>query len=201
MKAQSMRISAGVIALAVLIYMLACSSPSGNRATGWDLPPCKAQADPGAKALNIRGRLEDEIKSSSELAGELNPDPTTARDRFTVDVQQAAGKMYFEAYIKGSVGGDNNLKILSDIVNNYQEDPDDCLRVVHFVNLNAPNTPSGSKWTSCQYPKYVCTNGACCDDKVPSESPAPTPTPTPTPNPLTKPGANSNTSREGNTNN
>ena len=201
MKALSMRISAGIIALAALIYMLACNSESGGirNGSGWDLPACKAQTNPAAKAAELRDKLKDEITGNSELAGELNPDPTTARDRFTVDVQQAAGRMYFEAYIKGAVGGDNTLKILSDIVNNYQDDPDDCLRVVHFVNLNATNTPSGFKWTSCQYPKYVCTNGACCDDRLLYELTQPSPTPTPTP--LASPLANANSSRNGNTNN
>lgn len=201
MNALSIRISAGIIALAALIYMLACNSPSVDigSGSGWDLPPCKAQTNPAAKAADIQQRLTDEITGSRELASELNPDPTAARDRFTVHVQQAAGKMYFEAYIKGAVGGDNNLKILSDIVNNYQEDPDDCLRVVYFVNLNAPSTPTGFKWTSCQYPKYVCTNGACCDDRLLYELPQPSPTVTPTP--LASPLANANSSRKENTNN
>jgi hypothetical protein len=222
MKALSMRISAGVIALAALIYMSACSSPGGNinqnrsinqnqsinqnesiaantDETVRTLGPCRSHPDPAATAADILQRLKAEI-NGSDAADEMKPDPTSARGRFTVDVQQATGKMYFEAYIKGEVGGDDNLKILSDILNNFQ-DENDCLRVAYFVeNLNAPNTPSGFKWSSCQYPLRVCSNGECCEVQ-PVDTPAATPTPSPTPNPLSTRGANSDISNKGNTNN
>ena len=217
MKALSMRISAGVIALAALMYMLACNQPSGNinqnqniaangnqnrsiaansNETERDLDPCTIHSNPAAVAADILQRLKGEINSSDAADG-LKPDPTGSRGTFTVDVQQAKDKDYFEAYVKGEIRGDDHLKILSDILNNFQNE-NDCLRVVYFQqDLNAPNTPSGFKWSSCQYPKYVCTNGQCCDDRLPYE----TPPPSPTPNPLTKPGANANTSRKENTNN
>ena len=207
MKAFSIRIAAGTTALAALIYILACGPPSGNINQNQNvagnsnkallaLNPCKLPSDPGAHAKDILRRLTDEMKLTN-LADNLRPDPASSDGIFIIDVQQAKGKKYFEAYVKGEVRGDDNLKILSDILNNYQND-DDCLRVVYFVeDLNAPNSPGGYKWSSCEYPKHVCPNGECCDIE-PGLSP--TPTPTPTPNPLANQGTSANTNKKGNTN-
>ena len=174
MKALSMRISAGIIALGALLYILACSGPSGNinqnqnMAEGGNkalmgLDECKVPTNSTVKAGEIRDRLKGAI-TNSNLADGLKPDANSSRGTFTVEVQYSKDN-YFEAYIKGEVRGDNNLKILSNIVNDYQDDESDCLRVVHFQELNATSATSGFKWSSCPYPKHVCTNGVCCDDK------------------------------------
>ncbi len=211
MKAFSIRISAGIIALAGLIYILACSSPSVNinqnqnvaantNRTARALDACKVPPDPVAAAANILARLKGEI-NASDLADDLKPTPNSVGGTFTIEVQQAKGKKYFEAYIKGEVRGDDNLKILSDILNNFQ-DENSCLRVVYFVeDLNAPNNPSGFRWSSCEYPKHVCPNGECCEIEPIDTPPAATPTPTPTPKPLANSGASANANIKGNTNN
>ena len=204
MKAFSIRIAGAIIALAALIYILACSPPSGNINQNQNLAgnsnkavmalnACKAPSNSATHAEDILERLKDEMKLTN-LADNLKPDPASGDGTFIIEVQQAKGKKYFEAYVKGEVRGDDNLKILSDILNNYQND-NDCLRVVYFVeDLNAPNTPSGYKWSSCEYPKHVCPNGECCEIEPVDTPPIATPTPTPTPNPL------ANTNRNGNTN-
>ena len=212
MKAFSIRVGVGVIALAALLYILACSSPSGNQTQNvaansntavMALDACKVPSNSAAHAANILQRLKDEIRSSA-LANNLKPDDPASDDGvFRVEVQQAKSKNYFEAYVKGEVRGDNNLKILSDILNNFQNE-NDCLRVVHFVQeLNAPNEPSGFRWSSCEYPKQVCPTGVCCDGEpsgTPGMSPTPRPSPTPTPIPLANSGASANANRKGNSN-
>ena len=208
MKAFLMRVGLGSIALAALIYVLACGPPSGNTNQNQNvaansnkavmaLNACKVPSNSADHAANILKRITDEIKADDELANNLIPAPGSTEGTFTIEVQQAKGKRYFETYVKGEVRGDDNLKILSDILNNYQND-DDCMRVVYFVELNAPNSPGGGKWSSCEYPKHVCPNGECCDIE-PSETPNATPTPTRTPTPLGNSGVNG--TRKGNTNN
>lgn len=201
MKAFSIRIPAGIIALAAIIYILACSPPSANinqnkntaansNRPVRDLDACKVQADPAAAAAIILRKLKDEI-NASDLADGLKPAPNSGVGTFTIDVQQAKGKKYFEAYIKGEVRGDDNLKTLSDILNNFQ-DESSCLRVVYFVqDLNAPNDPAGFRWSSCQHPKHVCPGGECCEIE-PIDTPGATPTPTSAPSPLANPGASVN---------
>lgn len=211
MKAFLMRVGVGGIALAALIYVLACGPSSGNINQNQNvagnsnkavmaLNACKVPSNSATHAANILEKLKGEIKSG-DLADNLKPDLGSGEGTFTIEVQQAKGKKYFEAYVKGEVRGDDNLKILSDILNNYQND-DDCLRVVYFVeDLNAPNNPSGYKWSSCEYPKHVCPNGECCEIEPIETPPIATPTPTPTPNPLAKQGSSVNANRKGNTNN
>ena len=158
MKAQLIRIFAAVIALGVLLYSSACTTGTQTPAA---LSACKVQSDPNQAAAAILQKLTDAIDATA-LAEQRKADPTAARGTFVVEVQQAQGKQYFEAYIKGEVRGDDNLKILSNILNDFQ-DQDSCLRVVYFVeSIIAPSVPSGFKWSSCEYPKYVCPNGECC---------------------------------------
>ena len=38
------------------------------------------------------------------------------------------------------------------LLEGYQDDESDCLRVVHFQELNATSATSGFKWSSCPYP-------------------------------------------------
>ncbi|PYS99163.1 MAG: hypothetical protein DMF63_13940 [Acidobacteria bacterium] len=209
MKAFSMRISAGIIALAALVFILACSPPSGNinqnqnvagnsNKTVMALNACKVPSNSAMHAANILNRLKGEI-NSGDLADNLKPDPASVNGTFTIEVQQAKGKNYFEAYVKGEVRGDDNLKILSDILNNYQNDTD-CLRVAYFLeDLNAPNNPSGYKWSSCEYPLHVCPSGECCQIE-PNETPGLSPTPTPTPNPVAKQDASSDSNKKANSN-
>jgi hypothetical protein len=88
-----------------------------------------------------------------------NPDGT-----FTLEVEKAQNGTYFIARIKGKVSGDDNLKELSNILNDFQSKKE-CLRMIYFLpdptSSSATGEP-GFEWSSCEYPMHVCPNGECC---------------------------------------
>jgi len=206
MKALSMRISAGVIALGALLYILACSPATQNNNSSQNqnlagnqagvaskLEPCETSiGDPG-HGEGLKGKIKDKIKNKpfSSLKKLLkdtdNPDGT-----FTVEVQQVSNGTYFVAYVRGKVSGDDNLKELSDILNDFQDEKN-CLRMVYLLpNQTSPVAEAvpGFEWSSCEYPKYMCTNGECCEGR--SENSNTTPSPTPNGNGNSNSNSNSN---------
>jgi hypothetical protein len=178
MKALSIRILAGLIALGGLFYFLACSPATQNNNSSQnqnlasnqtngnvavkDMGPCRDYgSDPGGShAGAIKKGIKDKMDSSLKrlLKDQDNPGGT-----FTIDVQKATNGTYFIAYVRGNVSGDDNLKELSNILNDFQ-DKQECLRMVYF--LPHETTPAdrldGFRWTSCEHPMVVCPNGECC---------------------------------------
>jgi hypothetical protein len=207
MNAQLMRISAAIIALGALLYFLACApggqntdqsqnlAPNQNQANANKvaLDPCVSVSDPGAKGKEIKdkikGKMSDKLKRL--LKDETNQDGT-----FTIEVKKAVTAMYFEAFVRGDVSGDDNLKELSNILNDFQ-DKSWCMRVVYFLpgaNTTQPAALiSGFKWSSCEYPLKTCPNGECRDDCGAMEN-----TNTPT---NSNGNSNANANRRGNTSN
>lgn len=176
MKALSMRISAGMIALGALLYFLACSpatqnnnssqnqnlsnQANGNRASK-DLEPCNYGSEPGSHAQGIKKEIKDEMGTSLKklLKDQDNPGGT-----FTLEIQKASDGTYFVAYVRGRISGDDNLKELSNILNNFQ-DKEECLRMVYFLpDQTTPPAQGGDgfEWSSCEHPMVVCPNGECC---------------------------------------
>lgn len=174
MKALLMRISAGIIALGAMLYFLACtpstqnynqnSSPAQNQMVEKqeprDLGPCDYGSNPGHIGERIKGEMK--VKMPAALK-RLLKDSDNPAGTFTIEIQKAPNKAYFEAYITGRVSGDDNLKALSNILNDFQ-DKASCLRVVHFLSDSTrPATfDSGFEWSSCEYPMVVCPTGVCC---------------------------------------
>ena len=180
MKAFLIRISVGVIALGALVYFLACSSPTpsnnasqtqniapknaanGNSSPDDHLKPCEYGSEPGSHAQHIKNDIKDKMGPSLKklLKGPDNPDGT-----FTLEVAKASNGTYFVARIKGKVSGDDNLKELSNILNDFQS-KQECLRVIYFMpDQSAPTITGdpGFEWSSCEYPLHVCPNGSCCE--------------------------------------
>lgn len=174
MKALSIRISAGMIALGALLYFLACSpatqndnssqnqnlaAANGNSAAK-DLRPCNYGSEPGSHAQEIKKKIKDKMGTSLK---KLLKDQDNPRGTFTVEVQKASNGTYFVAYVRGKVSGDDNLKELSNILNDFQ-DRQECLRVVYFLSDQTAPTLDGPgfEWSSCEYPMVVCPNGECC---------------------------------------
>ncbi len=180
MKALSMRISAGTIALGALFYFLACSpatqnnnssqnqnlSQNQNQANGTkalaDLGPCNYGSEPGSHAQRIKKEIKGKM---STLLKKLLKDQDNPGGTFTIEIQKASDeKRYFVAYVRGKVSGDDNLKELSNILNDFQ-DKQECLRMVYFLpdqTTAAPLDGDGFEWNSCQHPMVVCPNGECC---------------------------------------
>jgi len=177
MKALSIRISAGIISLGALLYFLACSpatkndnssqnqnvsSASGNNAP-MDLSACTDfGSDPGgAHAKGIKKGIKDKMSASLK---KLLKDADNPTGTFTIDVQKAENALYFVAYVRGRVSGDDNLKELSNILNDFQG-KSECLRMVYLLPDQTTNITTGDpgfEWSSCEYPMVVCPNGECC---------------------------------------
>jgi len=212
MKALSMRISAVTIALGGLFYFLACSPATQNNNSGQgqnlatnqtngnvaakDLEPCRDYGtDPGGThAQGIKKGIKDKMSNSLK---KLLRDPTNPRGTFTLEVEKAQGNAkYFIAKVTGKVSGDDNLKELGDILNDFQ-DKEECLRVVYFFADGALTSDPGDgfEWSACEHPMVVCPNGECC---------MPTATNTNTnmnSNTNTNANTNANANRSGNRNN
>jgi hypothetical protein len=126
-----------------------------------DMKPCDDYGSGhGAHAKAIKDEIEGKMGASLKklLKNQNNPNGT-----FTLEVQKATNGKYYVGYIKGKVSGDDNLKDLGDILNDFQ-DKQDCLRVVFF---HAPQSSTagdgpGFEWSACEYPMVVCPNGECC---------------------------------------
>jgi hypothetical protein len=207
MKALLIRISIGVIALGALLYVLACAPGSQNTNTkanqtvvqntntasgkrdSKDLKPCSYGSDPIWTGGEIKRKIKD--KMSAELKKELKDD-ANPNGTFTLEIKKADQAEYFIAYVTGKISGDDNLKDLGDILNDFQ-DEEFCLRVVY---LRAPGGPSattvddGFPWFACEHPLQTCPNGVC-SEICPNQDPVPSPTP---------PTGNSNSNSNGNTN-
>jgi len=187
MKALSIRIAAGIIVLVGLIYFLACSpSPPqngsmnqnvtgnqnqaiGNSVAKEALGACENAPDPGSHAQHIKDDIKDKMRPSLKklLKDASNPDGT-----FTVEVTKAQNASYFIARIRGKISGDDNLKELSTILNDFQK-KQECLRVVYFLpDATGPSITGdpGFEWSSCEYPMRVCPNGECCMTVEPNEN-------------------------------
>lgn len=178
-----MRISAGIIAIGALLYFLACTPPpQGNNSSqnqnlspnqnqgnvhiaSKDLKRCDSISDPPGHSHAIKDEIKGKMSSSLKklLKDQDNPNGT-----FTLDISKAPDPAsYYIAKVTGKISGDDNLKELSDILNDFQ-DKEQCLRLVYF--LPAPGSPaalvdSGFEWSACEYPLHVCPNGECCDTK------------------------------------
>ena len=209
MKGLSMRISAGMIALGGLFYFLACSpAPQSNnssqnqnvvlnqnqsnaRTSSKDLKACDDYGSGhGAHASAIKKEIEAKMGTSLK---KLLKDPSNPGGTFTVEVQQASNAKYYVAYIKGKVSGDDNLKELSDILNDFQNQQE-CLRVIYFLPESTTGIPGdGFEWAACEHPMVVCPNGECC---MPAETNTNTNS-----NSNANTNTNANGNRGGNTNN
>jgi hypothetical protein len=169
MKALSIRISAASLGLAALLYFSACSpgnqnsNSNSNQVNGSDLKACDLQSDPGAHAKKIKNEIKGKMSNSLKklLKDQENPNGT-----FTIEIQKVSNGEYYVAYVKGKVSGDDSLKELSNILNDFQN-KEACLRVAYFygeqsgpttINLGDP----GFMWSSCEHPMVVCPNGECC---------------------------------------
>lgn len=204
MKALSMRISIGIIALGALFYFLACSpatqdnkvnqnqsvaqNQNAANASKDDLKPCEVGSAPGSHSQQIKKEIKDKMGPSLK---KLLKDADNPNGTFTVEVQKAGDGSYFVAHIKGKVSGDDNLKELSNILNDFQS-KEECLRVIYFLPGEATHADPGDgfEWSSCEHPMVVCPNGECC-----------VPPPYPNGNTNGNANANSNTNRGGNSNN
>jgi hypothetical protein len=183
MKALLMRIAVGIIGLVGLVYFLACSPPpppnsnvgqnigqNQNQANGnmskADLRPCDYGSDPGSHGQHIKDEIKEHMGASLK---KLLKDADNPNGTFTLEVTKAQNGTYFVARIRGRVSGDDNLKELSNILNDFQ-DRQDCLRVVYFLPESTSSSEVGEpgfEWSSCEYPLHVCPNGECC---MPTES-------------------------------
>src|SRR5687767_9873437 len=130
-----------------------------------DLGPCNYGSQPGSHAQEIKKEIEGKMSTSLKklLKDQANPGGT-----FTIEIQKASNGTYFVANVRGKVSGDDNLKELSDILNDFQ-DKQECLRVVYFLpdQLSPAGPGDGFEWSSCEHPMVVCPNGECC---IPSET-------------------------------
>ena len=208
MKGLLIRVGAGTIALGALIYFLACSPPApqsnnssqnvgsnqnqanGNTASKEDLRPCEYGSEPGSHAQHIKDEIKNKMGPSLKR---LLKTPDNPAGTFTVEVQKAQNGTYFVARIKGKISGDDNLKELSNILNDFQS-KQECLRVIYFLPDSTTTSASGDpgfEWSSCEYPMHVCPNGECC---MPVDGNTNT-------NGNTTPRPNTNGNSNGNTNN
>jgi hypothetical protein len=127
-----------------------------------DMRPCDDHGSGhGAHAKAIKDEIKDKMSASLKrlLKDQDNPGGT-----FTLDVQKAENeRKYYIGYIRGKISGDDNLKELSDILNDFQS-KEDCLRVIFFQAAPTTLTDDGPgfEWSACQYPMVVCPNGECC---------------------------------------
>src|SRR5688572_26189631 len=113
MKALSIRISAGIIALGGLFYFLACSpatqnnnssqnqnisSASGNSAP-MDLSACTDYgSDPGGSHANgIKKGIKDKMGASLK---KLYKDQDNPNGTFTIEIKKAENAVYFVAYVR-----------------------------------------------------------------------------------------------------
>ena len=208
MKALSMRILAGTVALGALFYLLSCSPATQNNNSSQnqglstnqnqanvnrasvDRGPCK-YAEPGTHGNKIKGEIKGKMGTSLKrlLKDDDNPNGT-----FTIEVKKATDGSYFIAYVRGQVSGDDNLKDLTDILNDFQ-DSKDCLRMVYFLPNQTTTLDQGDgfRWSSCEHPLVLCPNGECCMSTGTD----------PNPSPITNTGTNGNVNanRGGNTSN
>ena len=210
MKTLLIRIAIGIIALGALLYFLGCNppapntntsqnnnvSPNQNQANGnkaaTDLRPCDYGSEPGSHAQHIKDAIKDKMGPSLKKLLKTADNPSGT---FTIDIQKAESGTYFVARIKGKVSGDDNLKELSNILNDFQS-KQECLRVIYFLpdqTSAAGDGEPGFEWSSCEWPMHVCPNGECC-------TAVETNTNTNT-NPIPHPSTNGNSNRGGNTNN
>lgn len=180
MKAQLMRIMVGVVGLGALLYFLACSPPAPNNKStqNQNLSPDQNAAGANKASMNMQpcddfgsghGAHAKAIKD--EIEGKMGPslkkllkDQNNPNGTFTLEVQKAANGKYYVGYVKGKVSGDDNLKELSNILNDFQG-KQDCLRVIFFQPTQtsaAADGGPGFEWSACEYPMVVCPGGECC---------------------------------------
>jgi hypothetical protein len=86
----------------------------------------------------------------------------------TVQVRRSQGvnDRFYEAVIIGGLGGNDQFKELTDILNNYH-DTKKCVRRAFFLPAGSSITPSsnlrdvGFEWSACDFPMRPCSDGAC----------------------------------------
>ena len=215
MKALLIRIFAGVIALGAIFYFLACAPATNqnqnqnlgvasnqNAATGnvvdRDLDePCEYEAPPpGGHGNGIKKKMKD--KMSDKLKRQLK-DAENPTGTFTIEIEKPVGVNYYVAYVAGEVSGDDRLKELSNILNDFQ-DKKSCVRIAMFYPgpVLTAERGDGFEWAACEYPKQTCPSGVCADI-CPGLDPIPSPAPTGNSNANSNSNANGN--RNGNTRN
>ncbi|HKP70838.1 MAG TPA: hypothetical protein VJV05_16230, partial [Pyrinomonadaceae bacterium] len=169
-------------------------SPNANHAntnsSKNDMKPCEATSEPGSHAQHIKDEIKDKMGPSLKKLLKTNDNPNGT---FTVEISKAENGTYFVGRIKGKISGDDNLKELSNILNDFQS-RQECLRVIYFQPdpaLALPPGGGGFEWSSCEYPMVVCPNGECC---------MPIDVPNPSPGVNTNANVNSNGNSNGNAN-
>ena len=137
--------------------------------------------------------MSDELKK--ELKDESNPNGT-----FTLEIKKPDDAAYFVAYVTGKVSGDDNLKDLGDILNNYQ-DEQFCLRVVYLrpSTASAATIGDGFPWFACEHPLQTCPTGICAEI-CPNIDPNPSPTPSGNSNSNGNSNLGTNANKKGTTN-
>jgi hypothetical protein len=140
-----------------------------------DMKPCDDYGSGhGAHAKAIKDEIKNKMSPSLKklLKDQDNPGGT-----FTVEIEKATNAKYYVGHVRGKVSGDDNLKELSNILNDFQS-KEDCLRVIFFLPAQTSTSVDGPgfEWSSCQYPMVVCPGGECCmavDTNTNANTPAP----------------------------
>jgi len=130
------------------------------------------ETDLTEKPKKIKKNLADRIEHHSKLKDQHDPDPNVP-SRFKFDVRQSPDTSWYEAIVWGSVGGNDALKDLADILNDFNKKG--CIMRVVFLpsappHLGPKDRVVGFEWTTCEDPKQPCPDGSCgppCAEKSP----------------------------------
>jgi hypothetical protein len=110
----------------------------------------------------VRDRINDNAKLKKQHDG--NPG-NHVPPKFEFHIDKAPDGQYFFATIEGEVAGDDGLKDLAGILNDFNKKG--CLLKVYFVPMGKyePSIdrypPIGFGWTACEDPMVACPNGEC----------------------------------------
>jgi len=196
MKNKSSNVAVAATAFATILLSLACTPGTNNGNLDQTSGQNTSQANTGVTARAASdacdapdsqkaGKVKDKIieKMSQRLKNQLEVDPTVPK-QFKFQVRKSSEGDYLEAYFQGEISGDDHLKELSDILNDFQKKG--CLLKVYFVAdgpvaVTLPEREIQFAWSACEHPLTACPNGVC-DNPCPWESP-----------PITNGNLNSNT--------
>ena len=191
MKTKSFSVAVAMVAFATMLLGSACSpgantgSQNQNHSQNVNQTEQKSAAliesacnDPDfvEKAKKVKGRILE--KMGNDLKKQYLGDPAqNLQPIFTYEVRKSPNGDYLEAYFQGEIRGDDGLKELSDIVNDFQEDSKGkgCLRKVYFVPegplpLTRDDWDKFFMWSACEHPLQACSDGLC-DNPCPGETP------------------------------
>ena len=162
MKNRSIRFVLPLVLFAVVLLSLSCGTPTANENTNANTTRGEAACDVtdiNARAVAVQNKVKDKIDGKAKLKNQAD------NGKFKYKVRKSPGGDYLEAIFEGQVSGDDELKNLADILNDFQKDG--CLKRVVFVAPGGtPTDPSvaavGFEWSSCEWPQVACAGGSCC---------------------------------------